>query len=223
MPGIRSKAIILVVMAVIVASGSVGAAYACYDTPYFPPCRPGKPVTLDLKISDQDEAWGDGVHGTWTAAGMAPGGEFSFDGHFVGLRGQFPRKADRGLLGITCDYNRWSPAQPDKMAKYMVITRCIYSYTDRYGERQIDCLTGKVIRPYRQWCPAADNDWKIQDFDRDGRITFYDLRKRPLKDLPSFPDDEATFEMSVRFHPDAGNEFQGDTFTLTMIYTLRTG
>lgn len=219
MPGIRSKAIILVVMAVIAASGSIGAAYACYDTPYYPPyCT--KP---DLKICDQDETWGDGVRETWTAGNMAPGDEFAFDGHFVGLRGQLTRKCDQGLLGITCDYNPWTTAQPDKMAKYMVITRCTYNYTDKYGARQIDCLTGKATKTYWKSWPVVNNDWKIQDVDRDGRITFYDLRKRPLKDLPSCPDDEASFEMSVRFHQDAGNEFQGDTLTLTMIYTLRAG
>jgi len=36
-------------------------------------------------------------------------------------------------------------------------------------------------------------------------------------------DDEAGFEMSVRFDSAAGNEFQGDTFRLTMIYTLTAG
>jgi hypothetical protein len=223
MPGVRSKAIILVIMAIIVASGSVGAAYACYDTPYYPPFPPVKPQQLDLKICDQDETWGDGVRETWTAGNMAPGDEFAFDGHFVGLRAQFPRRVDDGLLDITCAYNPWTPAQPDRMAKYMVITRCVYNYADKFGARTIDCLTGKATRPFWTWFPIADNDWKIQDVDRDGRITFYDLRKRPLKDLPSFPDDEASFEMSVRFHSDAGNEFQGDTLTLTMIYTLRAG
>lgn len=219
MPGVKLRAVLLLVMAVIVASGSIGAAYACYEPPWSPPHHPGKPQTLDLKISDQDETWANGVRETWTASNMAPGDEFDFDGNFAGLSSQLPRRVNKGLLGITCDYNKWSVAQPDNMAKYMVITRCVYSYTDNCHTREIDCLTGKSTQSSKK----VNRDWQIQDVDRDGRVTFYDLRKRPLKNLPSFPDDEARFEMSVRFHQDAGNEFQGDTFGLTMIYTLRAG
>ncbi len=216
MPGIKVRAVLLLAMAVIVVSGCVGAAYACYWPPYFPPHRPAMPQSLDLQIQDQDEDWGNGVCGTWTAENMAPGDEFEFDGNFNGLSIQLPRYSGIGLLGITCDYNKWSAAQPDNMAKYMVITRCVYTYRDRFGLREIDCLTGKS----KLLWTGVNRDWQIRDVDRDGRITFYDLRKRPLKNLPSYEDDGARFTMSVRFHESAGNEFQGDTFDLTMIYTL---
>jgi len=219
MPGMKLRAVLLVVMAVIVASGSIGAAYACYEPPWSPPHHPGHPQALDLRICDQDEVWGDGVEGTWTAHNMAPGDEFVFDGAFAGLSGRLPRHADNGLLGITCDYNKWSASQPDNMAKYMVITRCVYSCTEKHRACEIDCLTGKST--FSRW--KVNRDWQVQDVDRDGRITFFDLKKRPLKNLPSCEDDGASFEMSVRFHESAGNEFQGDTFDLTMIYTLKAG
>jgi hypothetical protein len=218
MTSIKLRAVLIVMMAVITVSGSIGAAYAWYEPPGDCP-QPGR---IDLKIRDQDETWSDGVRATWTASNMAPGEEFAFARSFVGLRGQFPRQAKTGTVGITSDYNSWTPQQPDKMAKYMEITRGVYNYTNGKDKWQINLLTGKAMKTSKKgntWLPA-NNDWRIQDVDRDGRVTFYDLKRRPLKNLPLVPDDEARFEMSVRFHQDAGNEFQGDTFTLTMIYTL---
>ena len=218
--GKKAKYLVLVVMAVVVASGTIGAAYACY-VPGYPPHHPGPVTQLDLKLCDQDEGWADGVSATWTASDMAPGDEFAFDGCFVGLAADFPRKVNKGALGISCQYNAWTPAQPDRMAKYMVITACTYRYTCNHQEWQINCLTGRATRITPGYgSPSVNRDWQIQDADRDGRITFSDLKRRPLKNLPSFADDEAGFEMSVRFDGAAGNEFQGDTFTLTMIYAL---
>jgi len=222
MTGNRAKYLLLVVMAVVVASGSIGAAYACY-IPGYPPHQPGPSARLDLKLCDQDEGWADGVSGTWMASDMAPGDEFAFDGSFVGLAAEFPRRVSKGAIGITCRYNAWTVAQPDRMAKYMVITACTYQYTRNGQEWEINLLTGKATRTSGRGSPSADRDWQIQDADRDGRITFNDLKRRPLKNLPALDNDEAGFEMSVRFDGAAGNEFQADTFTLTMVYTLTCG
>jgi len=110
------------------------------------------------------------------------------------------------------------------MAKYMEITRCVYSYKNGNEIWQIDCLTGKATRVSKKgnnyWSP--NGNWQIRDVDNDGRVTFYDLKKRPLTNLPLPPDDESHFEMSVRFHQSAGNEFQRDTFNLAMVYRLTT-
>jgi len=217
--GIKLKAILLVTMAVILVSGSIGAAYACFEVPHYAFCHPGQ---AELKIRDQDETWGDGVLGTWTASNMAPGDEFTFDGNLVGLKSQSAKKVNIGKVDITCNYNSWTLWQPHKMAKYMVITSCVYSYSYLHEQWQIDFLTGRLTRasgPGYGFVPA-NADWQIQDFDGDGRITFYDLKKKPLKNIPSFTNNEACFEMSVMFHQDAGNEFQGDIFNLTMFYTL---
>jgi hypothetical protein len=220
MAGHRIKCLLLVAMAVIFASGSIGAAYACY-VPSPPPRPPAPSTRLDLKLSDQDERWRDGVSGTWTASNMAPGDEFAFDGCFVGLTADFPRKVDKGDVGISCQYNTWTAAQPDRMAKYLVITACTYSYTSNRQEWQINLLTGRATRvsPGRG-STSFNRDWQIQDADRDGKITFSDLKRKPLSNLPYLDGDKASFEMSVRFDKTAGNEFQGDTFNLTMIYTL---
>jgi hypothetical protein len=226
MAGRRAIAVILILLAIIIASGSIGAAYACYDTPrhkfYFPRCTPHPPRQIDLKICDQDETWADGVHETWTASNITPGDEFAFNGHFVGLRNQSLKKTCRGKIMISCYYSPWSGYQPDRMAKYMEITRCTYSSSSGPDVWQIDCLTGKVINTSTKAtsCRPDNRSWRIYDVDGDGRITFYDLKKRPLRNLPSPVNDETRFEMSVRFHQSAGNEFQGNTFTLMMVYRL---
>jgi hypothetical protein len=221
-PGNKIKAVILVVMAVVLASGSIGAVYACYEPPYYPPYHPGQTTRVDLKICDEDETWADGVSETWMASNMVPGDEFDFNGCFTGLSGEFPRWGNMGLLGITCQYNSWAPYQPDRMARYMVITSCTYEYTNNNETWQINCLTGRATKISRKGYNSflVNRDWQIQDVDRDGRITFADLKRRPLRNLPLFSDDEADFTMGVRFDESAGNEFQGDTFTLKMIYTL---
>jgi hypothetical protein len=239
MRGIRVRGILLSLMAILVVSGMTGAAYAwpgnngkChYDNCY---CR--CQCKTDLKLKDQDEGWGDGVTATWTATSMAPGDEFAFDGSFVGLRDKSSRNLWGEVVAITCEYkvdeelpqteadtDPQTDLYPDDMAKQMVITRCIY----KNCIWQIDCLTGKmaVEKRYRNttWRNCINRYWRIQDVDSDGRITFYDLKQRPLTNLPS-PRwggvGGTRFEMSIRFHQDAENEFQGDTFDLTMVYAL---
>jgi hypothetical protein len=217
--GVKSKAVLLVTVAIILVSGCIGAVYACFEIPYPVFYTPGQ---VELKIRDQDEAWGNGVLATWTASNMAPGDEFTFNGHFVGLKSQFAQKVNRGLLDITCRYDPWTAWQPDKMAKYMVITRCVYNYTDMNQIWQINFLTGKSVKisPSGGGNLVANINWQIQDVDRDGIITFHDLKMKSLNNIPLYSANEARFEMSVYFHQDAGNEFQGDIFNLTMIYTL---
>lgn len=86
----------------------------------------------------------------------------------------------------------------DAMAKHMVITRFIYD----------------------------NEEYQVQDVDGDGRVTFYDLKESPVTNLPSPRKggvDGTLFEMSVKFHEGAGNKFQGATFNLTMIFTLKPG
>jgi len=216
---------LLGVLMIIIASGMIGAVYACPDYGWHNPppagifCNPNPPGRMDLQIRDQDEGWGDGVRATWTAGNMAPGDEFAFEGQFVGLRGNVPE------IEIGCSYivseefprvesdadphTNW---YPDEMAKYMVITRCIY----RDSGWLIDCLTGKYNGRVRS------NEWRVNDVDGDGRLTFYDLKRDPLVNLPKPGGSGGSrFEMSVKFDSSAGNQFQGDTFDLTMFYRAR--
>lgn len=182
-------------MAILLVSGMMGAAYASFDTVNPQNNFSDDKVDLMLIDQDEDEEWQDSVSKTWVVTDMAPGEEFAFDESFVGLWSDFPGKVE-----ISCNYtvdgeSNW---YADDMAKYMVITSFVYN----------------------------NEEWQVQDADGDGRVTFYDLKQSPLTNLlsPRKGGDEGTrFEMSVKFHEDAGNEFQGDTFNLTMIFTLKPG
>jgi len=189
------KGILLSLMAILLVSGMMGVAYASFDT--VNPQNNSSANKVDLQLKDQDDGWGDPVLATWVVTNMAPGEECDFvdDESFVGLWSDFPGKVE-----ISCNYtvDGKSDSHADDMAKYMVITSFVYN----------------------------NEEWQVQDVDGDGRVTFYDLTQSPLTNLPSprKGDDEGTrFEMSVKFHEDAGNEFQGDTFNLTMIFTLKPG
>jgi len=190
---------------------------------------------LDLKIRDGDEKWGDGVVGTWTADDVKPGNEYEFLAPLVMLSKTYD-SIDADHLEITCDYavEEEDPCiesdtdcetnlHPEEMAKEMLITRCVYR-----DDTCIDCLTGKEYNGYdteNQVCTGIElgqkDDWKIEDRNGDGKISFYDLNQDKLDNLPPVPNTPFYyFEMGVKFAETAGNDFQGDSFDLTMIFTL---
>jgi hypothetical protein len=216
------------VIGVAVICGTTGAVYAC---PQPAPQPPHPPNCLDLKIKDQDQGWGDGVDTTWKAGNMVPGSTYNFDGSFLGLKTN-----TQGRLGITCGYSvtEESPPvesdtdphtnlNPGKMAKQLIITRCLY----QYGGWQIDLLTGLPTglstKDRRDFYNCYGLRWQITDADHDGRITFNDLKEVPLAGLPLLNSNStgARFVMSVKFAETAGNDLQGDRFNLTMSYTLK--
>lgn len=180
--------------------------------------------TLDLKVSHSSLGpWTDGVTGTWTLADMKPGSETPKASVFFKNFGSVPSST----MTITCDYSVDEDANPvesdtdphtdqhpDEMAKYMVITYMCY----KNDEITIDCLTGK-----EDAYPPNEN-WRVSDTDGDGRITLYDLKQDPLVNLPS-PDTQPNgitqLDMRIKFDENAGNDFQGDIFNLTMIFTLK--
>jgi len=190
---------------------------------------------LDLKIRDGDEGWGDEVVGTWTADDVKPGNEYEFLAPLIMLSKTYDSiNADH--LEITCDYavEEENPCiesdtdcetnlHPEEMAKEMLITRCVYR-----DDICIDCLTGKEYDGYdtgNQVCTGIElgqsDDWKIEDQNGDGKISFYDLKHDELDNLPPVPNTPFYyFEMGVKFAETAGNDFQGDIFSLDMIFIL---
>ena len=225
----RLKGILLGALGILFVSVMMGVAHASAgndntDDGQYPASLAG----ADLKLRDQDEPWQDGVVATWTAANMAPGDEFAFDGSFVGLQSD-----GRGKIDITCLYQVFEESpqaqadtdpqtdlHPDRMAKQMAIYR--FTYFDK--KRQIDLLTGEQTRTADGSNPtpaiSTSDDWRVHDVDGDGSITFYDLKQSPLTNLPSPRRGETHLEMSVRFDQGAGNEFQGDTFDLTVVFSI---
>ena len=195
MKGAKAKGILIGLTAILLVSGAMGVAYATSTSDNNQ--NNFSDDEVDLWLKDQDDGWGDPVLATWVVTNMAPGDEFAFDASFVGLRSKFPKKVDMGWVNISCNYTVVGEpdSHADEMAKHMVITRFVYN----------------------------NEEWEVQDYDNDDRVTFYDLKWSPVTNLPLPRKGKgARFEMSVRFHKDAGNEFQGDTFNLTMKYTLTT-
>jgi predicted ribosomally synthesized peptide with SipW-like signal peptide len=180
--------------------------------------------TLDLKVSHTGvDPWSDGVTGTWTLANMKHGDETPLGQVYFKNFGSITSRT----MEITCDYSvdeatnpvesdtdPYTNEHPDSMAKYMAITYIYY----RDNNINIDCLTG------RDSGGPVNENWRISDTDEDGRITLYDLKMDPLINLPS-PDTQPNkitqLDMKIKFDENAGNDFQGDTFDLTMIFTLK--
>ena len=180
--------------------------------------------TLDLKLSHSSTGpWIDGVTATWTLSDMKPRDETSLARVFFKNFGSVPSST----MTITCEYSveeetnpvesdtdPYTNEHPDEMAKYMVITWM----KDRNDEVDINFLTGE-----NNGYPSNE-EWKISDMDGDGRITLYDLKMDTLVNLPS-PDTQTNeitqLDMKIMFDTSAGNDFQGDIFSLTMIFTLK--
>ena len=181
--------------------------------------------TLDLKIRDDNESWGDGVTATWTLDNMLPG-----DSKYGYVKVDKVGSIDADHLEITCDYivTEENPQtesdtdpnthlHPDWMAKNMTVTFAQY---DNSGE--FNLLTGEKIEGGK--VVEQHDYWKIEDVDTDGRQTLYDLKYgnggNGIDNLPAPNGEQYTFRMRVKFNETAGNDFQGDTFNLTMIFTL---
>lgn len=213
--------LILSIAAILVASLLAGAGLYAYfsDTETSTGNTFIAATGPDLQIKDGGDHWSDGIGAVWTLSDMKPGDSVygSVDLKNVGS------PADH--LEITCNYAIDDPPGPesdtdgtsaDDMAKQMVITVCEYE-SDGW---LINCLTGTYTDDPPKPLGYTEEDWMINDVDTDGKITLYDLKNDPLDDLP-LPDGWiTTFDMILKFSEDAGSEFQGDTLTVTMIFTL---
>lgn len=226
----KIKIVLFGILNIFIVSTMVGTVYAQSSNSEHVYCVPpgGR---IDLKICDQDETWSDGVSSTWTVENMVPGTVYGLDGSFVGLKN---RGGD--YIGIACDYSvleRLNPVEsdtdpftdkhPDAMAREIIVTEAVYR-TDKWS---IDLLTGRLSEvPLNErcwtWYPSCCN-WRIRDIDGDSKITFFDFKYSPVYRLPIKEHgnkETARFLMSIKFAETAGNELQGDTFDLTVYYTL---
>ena len=214
----KYKSILIIIISLVLVSSYIGVVYACLGSPDYDRLFDW----IDLKIKDQNEPWKDGVSATWTARNMAPGHEYAFTDSYIGLKSQALKLNTPGKVDITCKYNAWSSKVPDAMAVYMDITRCVYVYKYLTQTWQVDCLTGIQTRlsPSGGKPSAPNAAWKITDADKDDRITFHDLKMRPLTGVPIYSGSEARFDLSVRFDKAAGDKLQKSVFNLTMAYSL---
>lgn len=167
---------------------------------------------FDLLLKDNDEPWKDHVTKTWSASNMVPGQSLNFDVEQVDLRIDSTIPVNHVEIAIDYSVIEETPQtksdtdpntnlHPDNMARQLIITKCLY-----YGSASINCLTD------------SNADRRINDYDGDGRITFYDFKNDPLDNLPPISI-MGGFQMSIKLDENAGNDFQGDTFDLTMYFT----
>lgn len=169
----------------------------------------------ELKIKDGDEDWRDGVTATWTLSNMKPGdstwGKIGFQGNGgENLNISCSYTIDEGSA-IESETNHSNSA--DDFAKKMIITEMRY-----YGRGNLDLLT----------TDNYDSDYKpnphspgpmVEDSDNDGKISLYDLTSG-VDVRPPIPNTNTWLNMTIKFDENAGNDFQGDTLNLTMIFTL---
>jgi len=230
---ILGSILVISLVSIILAGSYTGAFFMDVETSEDNSFSSG---LLDMKIGDNDESFKDGVTGTWTADDLKPGDEKTFYTEFIELHRDY-YSIEANHTEITCDYSviEEDPClesdtdcdtdqHPDEMAKEMIITRCVYK-PGNSGEC-IDCLSGNKTDGYQNnKCIGnvleTNPDWKIKDTDSDGKQTFYDLKEQAIDNLPPVVNSpNSRFEMSVKFDEDAGNDFQGDTFNLTMKFIL---
>jgi len=173
--------------------------------------------TLDLKIRQGIPwgSWGDGVTATWTMLNMKPGQASEMS--WIEFRNDGSITANH--LEIACDY-----LGSDEMAKMMIITHLRYDDATPPISWMVDLLNDDGYDPGYGVSPGETGP-KVEDVDGDEKITLYDLKYSQdgngVDNLwPPNGDETTQLEMKIRFDPDAGNGFQGQTLDLTIIFTL---
>lgn len=216
------KKLLLLALALLLVAGMAGAGtFAYFSDTEASTANTFTAGTMDLKVMDNNEGWGEGVTLTWTLSNMRPG-----DSTYGWVKVDKVGSLDANHLEVTCDYTvreEYPPVEsdtdpdtdehPDAMAKQMVITSARYDD----GDYDINLLTGDNVLTLEN---ENRSDWRIDDKDGDNRITLYDLKHDPSDNLPPPNGDQYTFRMTVMFDPNAGNDFQGDTLNLTVYFTL---
>ncbi len=223
----------------IVAAMAIGATMAYFHDTETSTGNSISAGELDLLIADVapvgSESFRNGVSATWMAEDMKPGDERAFAVEKVELIKNIG-SIEASHTEITCDYgvieeypclesdtDCETNLHPEKMAEEMIITRCVF-----HDGFCVDCLTGVKwtgFNPLNGTCGGVsveqNDDWKIKDLDGDGKASFYELNQNKLDNLPAVLNSPLfSFRMSVKFDEDAGNDFQGDAFDLTMMFTL---
>jgi len=159
---------------------------------------------IDLKVRGNDEGWKDGVTSTWTLADMKPG-DTVFG--MVAFKNVGNVQADH--LEIACDYYLDDPPGPESDAQEGTLADCM-----------ADQLIILEIKYFHDGM-SIDLLSRLRDSDGDG-VDLLELKNQGLDDLPP-PDGDGDerLDMTLKFCENAGNDFQGDTFVLAMIFTLR--
>ena len=206
------KKLLLSMLATFLVIGLVGAGtFAWFQDTETSTGNTFTAGTMDLRLHD-GTTWVDGlIVARWTGTNLAPGD--SIGSNTIQLREFGTIPADH--LEITAEYTS-TLANDDDMARYLEITNLRYEDTDWY----INLLTGErwnIIGNVLLEGPRAD--WEVEDQDNRGWVSLYDLKVDPADNLPP-PVGTYMFTMALRFNENAGNDLQGQTFNLSVVFTL---
>lgn len=167
--------------------------------------------TLDLKVANGDEVFGDGVTATWTMDDMVPGvttvtatmslmNSSSVSGNHVEIA--FSHTIDEATNPVESDTD--PDSSPSDLAKWIEITSITYN--------GVDLMT------------------TLSDLNGNGWLDLEDVtlganaaEGGPLDDLPTPLSNNAGvigFAMSLAFRAEATNDIQGDILTTTIAFTL---
>ncbi len=167
--------------------------------------------TLDVKIRNGGYSYQDDIEWVWYESDIKPGYEKSRSFDFKNYGSIWIDHME-----ITCDYtvieedpqtesdtDPNTDTNPDSMASEFTITS-LWMYKDGIGDTDI--------------LPLLD------DWNGNTRKDLEDLKKAGIDNLSLVPDPNqvgyTTVDMTLRFESGAGNDFQGDTLVLTMIFTF---
>lgn len=169
--------------------------------------------TLDVKIRDGADTYQDDLDSVWKLIDLKPG-----DNDGPGQRFNFKNYGSIKIdhMDITCSYKvtesdeepdkHDTAADPDKMAAEFTITSLWVSKGDGNSKNLLLLL------------------YPDQDINNNGRPDLEDLKKAGINGITIVPDPNQgshTFvDIELEFDQDAGNDFQGDTLILTMIFTF---
>ncbi len=215
------KKLILSVLAIIMVLGLAGAGTLAYfvDTE----TSTGNTYTagsFDLKISDADEGFRDGVTATWTMTNMAPG--VNVCGNFITLQNSGSIAGDHVEISfshviddtpdVVSDTN-WS-SEPEDLAKWIQITMMEYNIDGVWYNWVTGFIPGNADRD-----PNGNNFLDLDDVSRlsySGEGGFLDNLPAPGPNNST----PTTFTMDLIFNLGATNDIQGDTLNTTVSFTL---
>ena len=207
------KKLLLLTVALFLVAGMAGAGTFAYFTDT--EASTGNTFTagtMDLKVGDADQGFGDGVSATWTMSNMQPGvttvGPLSVNLQNSGtiaadhVEISFSHSIDEATNPVESDTDPNST--PGEMARWIEITLMTYNGTDF-----VDGYTD-----------ANGNGW----FDlEDVTLSPYTDVGDPLDALPAPGPNGAgirSLTMALKFRTEAPNDIQGDILTTTVTFTL---
>lgn len=212
--------------------GLIGSTFAYFEDIETSEGNVFQAGTLDLKMRDPNTGqWVDGVQ-AWTLTGWIPGESTAYAD--FDLREVGTLTANDLEIGCFCTASEGDPygegtpdtvdtsSVPYSFAKYVEITELLYK--NDLWQIGYDGTNWYVTHvgpspPYQAGYEIGD--WVVEDSDGVPGVSLADLHNDPLKSLPP-PDGTLWTEFMIwlAFRSDAGNDLQGDTLYVTIMFTL---